>query len=63
MMPESIIVPSFDPNYDLAYLTPLQLFLAPYEVWWELCLWTVFAFALAFKIYQYLIYPYLYDTE
>lgn len=62
MMPESIIVPTFDPNYDLAFLTPLQMALAPYEVWWSLFLWSVFAFMLFFKIHQYLISPYLNDS-
>ncbi len=63
MMPDSIIVPSFDPNYDLAYLSPFQRALVPYEVWWELFLWAVFAFFLFFIIYHYLIHPYLHESH
>jgi hypothetical protein len=58
-MPESIIVPVIDSNYDLAYLSPLQAALAPYEVWWSLGLWAVFAFLLFFQLHKYLIAPYL----
>jgi hypothetical protein len=61
-MPDSIIVPTVDWQYDLAYLTPLQIWLAPYEIWWELFLWAVFAFLLFYKIYQYLILPHLHES-
>ncbi len=61
-MPESIIVPVVDSNYDLAYLSPFQMALAPYEVWWTLFLWITFAVVLFYKFYQYLIDPYLHET-
>ena len=59
MMPASIIVPSLDPNYDLVVLSPLQIALVPYEGWWSLFLWTMFAFLLFYQIYKNLLAPYL----
>jgi len=58
-MPSSIIVPTLDSQYDLAGLSPLQAGLLPFEPWWELCLWTLFVALLVWKVYQYLLSPYL----
>lgn len=62
-MPESIIVPTLDPNYDLAALSPLQQALLPYEIWWELFLWALFAAILSWKFYEYIIKPYLNESH
>ena len=61
-MPESIVVPVVDSNYDLAHLSPFQVALAPYEMWWELILWTAFGVLFFYKFYQYLVVPYLHET-
>ena len=57
-MPESIVVPEFDGAYDLVTLTPLQEWLLPFLVWWELGLWVLFGVLLIWKGYQYLLAPY-----
>jgi hypothetical protein len=62
-MPESIIVPVVDRNYDLAHLSPFQSALVPYEVWWELFLWGLFGLILFYKLYHYLILPYLDESN
>jgi|GEM_PF-4813527 len=62
-MPESIIIPELDANYDLATLYPLQQFLVPYEAWWEFVLWVLFATILLWKIYEYIIKPYLNESH
>jgi len=59
MMPDSIIVPEVDPNYDLAVINSLQSALLPYEVWWSLGLWALFAATLSFVFYHYVLSPYL----
>lgn len=61
-MSESIIVPVIDSNHDFAYLSQFQMALAPYETWWELFLWVVFAVLFFYKLHQYLIAPYLHET-
>ncbi len=62
-MPESIIMPTIDPSFDLVRLNPFQAFLLPYEMWWSLFLWIVFAALLSYQIFRYLIAPYLHETR
>lgn len=57
-MLDSILVPTADTNYDLAFLYPLQQMMLPFEPWWELCLWIAFGTTLIWQGYGYLIKPY-----
>ena len=54
---ETLIVPTVDPNYDLATISAWQQALVPYLVYWQKVLWSLFVFTLTWRLTQYLVLP------